>query len=59
MIYIQNKKSIDFNIPEIVTKNILIYGAFNKEDQEQETKKCGYKYLDQVLENWKNKIQIK
>ena len=31
---------------------------FNKEDWEQEAKKCGYRYLDQVSENWKNKIQI-
>ena len=37
---------MDFNISEIVAKNILAYEAFNKEDWEQETKKCDYKYLN-------------
>ena len=48
---------MDFDIPEITVKNILVYGIFSKEGWEQEAKKCGYKYLDQISENWKNKIQ--
>ena len=59
MICIQNGKSMNFNISEIVIKNILIYGAFNKKDWEQEAKKCDYRYLNQVSENQKNKIQMK
>ena len=50
---------MDFDIPKIVAKNTLVYEIFHKEDWEQEIKKCGYRYLDQVSENWKNKIQIK
>ena len=51
IICIQNGKSMNFNISETVAKNILVYRVFNKEDWEQEAKKCGYRYLDQVLEN--------
>ena len=43
---------------EIVAKNILVYKIFNKENWEQEAKKCGYRYSDQVLENWKKKVQL-
>ena len=57
IIYIQNKKSLEFNISKTVAKNILVYGAFDKENWEQETKKCGYRYLNQILENWKDEIQ--
>ena len=57
MIYIWNGKSLNFNISETTAKNILIYRTFYKENWEQKTKKCGYRYLDQVSENWKNKIQ--
>ena len=32
VIYIQNEKNMDFDIPETVTKNILIYRIFSKED---------------------------
>ena len=46
MIYIWNGRSIDFNMSETAAKNILIYEIFNKEDWEQEAKKCGYRYLD-------------
>ena len=46
IIYIQNKKSIDFNMPETVAKNILIYRIFNKKDWDQKTKKYGYQYID-------------
>ena len=42
----QNKRNIDFNISEIVTKNILIYGIFNKKNQNYEAKKYGYKYIN-------------
>ena len=35
----------------MTAKNILIYETFNKENWEQETKKYGYRYLDQVSEN--------
>ena len=45
-------------MPETATKNILVYGVFNKKNWEQETKKYGYKYLNQISENWKDKIQI-
>ena len=31
MIYVQNERSIDFDMSETVTKNILIYERFNKE----------------------------
>ena len=44
---------------EIAAKNILAYKIFYKENWEQKTKKYGYRYLDQILENQKNKIQIK
>ena len=46
IIYIQNRRSIDFDISEIVVKNILVYKIFNKENWEQKAKKCGYKYLN-------------
>ena len=59
IICIQNRRNIDFDMSETVAKNILIYGVFNKEDWEQEAKKYDYKYLNQISENWKNKIQIK
>ena len=58
IICIQNGRSIDFDMSETAAKNILIYRMFNKEDWEQEAKKYNYRYLNQVLENWKNKIQI-
>ena len=32
IIYIQNRRSIDFNMSETATKNILIYKVFNKKD---------------------------
>ena len=38
----------------MTAKNILVYGVFNKENWEQEAKKCGYRYFNQILENWKN-----
>ena len=56
IICIWNKRSINFNISETVAKNTLIYGTFNKEDWEQEAKKYNYRYLNQVSENWKDKI---
>ena len=46
MIYIQNRRNMDFNISETAAKNILVYEAFNKEDWEQEAKKCGYRYIN-------------
>ena len=49
---------MDFDISKTVAKNILAYGTFNKENWEQETKKCNYRYFNQVLENWKDEIQI-
>ena len=51
IIYVQNRRSMDFNMPETAAKNTLVYRTFNKEDWEQKTKKCGYKYLNQVLKN--------
>ena len=57
MICVQNEKSMDFDIPKTAIKNILVYGIFNKEDWEQEAKRCDYRYFDQILENQKNKIQ--
>ena len=51
MICVWNKKSINFNMSKTVTKNTLIYRAFNKENWEQEAKKCNYRYLNQVSEN--------
>ena len=56
VICVWNRKNINFDMPEMVAKNTLIYGVFNKENWEQEAKKCGYRYLDQVSENWKEKI---
>ena len=47
---------MDFNMPETVAKNTLIYGIFDKKNWEREVKKCDYRYLDQILENWKDKI---
>ena len=57
VIYIWNRKSIDFNMTEIVAKNILAYRIFNKNNWDQKAKKCGYRYFNQVLENWKEEIQ--
>ena len=57
IIYIQNGKSMDFDISETAAKNILVYRIFSKEDWEQKAKKCGYRYLNQVSENWKDEIQ--
>ena len=59
MIYIWNGRSLEFNMSEIVVKNILIYKVFDKENWEQKAKKCDYRYLDQISENWKDKIQKK
>ena len=42
-----------------VAKNILTYRVFDKKNWEQETKKYSYRYLNQILENWKDKIQTK
>ena len=50
---------MNFDMSEIAAKNILTYETFNKENWEQETKKCGYRYLDQISENWKEEIQLK
>ena len=36
---------------ETAVKNILVYGIFNKKNWEQETKKYGYRYFDQISEN--------
>ena len=57
--YIQNGKSLEFDIPKITVKNILVYKIFDKENWEQKAKKYDYRYLNQILENWKNKIQRK
>ena len=53
MVCVQNSLNINFDISEIATKNILVYGTFNKESWDQEAKKYNYQYTDQVLENWK------
>ena len=45
------KKSIDFDIPKTVTKNILIYKIFNKESWDQKAKEYNYQYINQILEN--------
>ena len=58
IICVQNGKSIDFDMSKIAAKNILVCEIFNKKNWEQEAKKCGYRYLDQVSENWKSKIQM-
>ena len=42
IIYVWNKRSIDFDILKIAAKNILAYRIFNKESWDQEAKKCGY-----------------
>ena len=57
MICVQNRRSLEFDMPEIVAKNILVYKIFDKENWEQEAKKYSYRYLNQISENWKNKIQ--
>ena len=57
MICIWNERSLEFNISETTVKNILVYKVFNKENWEQKAKKCGYRYLNQILENWKDEIQ--
>ena len=59
IICIQNKRNINFDISETAAKNILVYETFNKEDWKQEVKKYSYKYLNQILENWRDEIQIK
>ena len=46
-----NGRSLEFNIPKTIAKNILVYKIFNKENWEQKAKKYGYRYLNQVLEN--------
>ena len=50
---VQNERNIDFNISEIVVKNILVYETFNKVNWDQKTKKYNYQYTNQVLKNWK------
>ena len=49
---------MNFDISETAAKNILAYRVFNKENWEQKAKKCGYKYLNQILENWKEEVQL-
>ena len=49
---------MDFDIPKIIAKNTLIYEIFDKKNWDQEAKKCDYQYINQVLENWKEEIQI-
>ena len=51
MMCIWNGSSINFDMPETVAKNILVYRVFNKESWDQEARKCGYQYINQVLEN--------
>ena len=46
MIYVQNKKSMNFDMPKTAAKNILVYETFNKENQKQKAKKCDYRYLN-------------
>ena len=46
MICVQNEESMDFDISETAAKNTLAYGIFNKKNQEQKAKKCGYRYLN-------------
>ena len=57
IICIQNGRNLEFNISEITAKNILVYEVFDKENWEQKAKKYGYRYFNQILENWKDKIQ--
>ena len=59
VICVWDEKSINFDMPETAAKNTLAYGAFNKENWEQKAKKCSYRYLNQVSENWKEKVQLK
>ena len=33
---------MNFDMPETAAKNILVCGTFNKENWDQEIKKCGY-----------------
>ena len=51
IIYIWNGRSLEFDISKTTVKNILVYGAFDKENWEQEAKKYDYRYLNQILEN--------
>ena len=51
IVYIQNGISMDFNMSEIVAKNILVYEIFDKVNQDQETKKYSYQYTNQISEN--------
>ena len=44
---------------KITAKNILVYKTFDKENWEQKAKKCGYRYLNQVSKNWRDKMQRK
>ena len=57
-ICVWNERSMDFDMPETAAKNTIIYGVFNKKKWEQEAKKCSYRYLNQISENWKDKVQL-
>ena len=46
IIYIQNRRSTDFDILETAIKNILVYKIFNKKNQDEETKKYNYQYIN-------------
>ena len=46
IIYIQNRKNIDFDISETVTKNTIIYKTFNKKNWDQKVKKYNYQYIN-------------
>ena len=46
IIYIWNRKNIDFDISETAAKNILIYWIFNKENWDRETKEYNYWYIN-------------
>ena len=51
IICIWNGKNMDFDMLETAAKNTLVYKIFDKKNWEQEAKKCGYRYLNQVSEN--------
>ena len=57
VIYVWNEKNMEFNISETVAKNILAYRIFNKESWDRKAKECNYKYLNQILKNWRDEIQ--
>ena len=48
---------MNLDMSEMTVKNIFAYEKFDQQRWNQETKKYGYRYINQVSEAWENEIR--